>query len=67
MFRGETWVWRGGRADLVWVPDTETMRWWRGHFQWLLLHCIIYRGGKVDPETAHQFLNAREKRPRAEL
>ena len=30
MFRGETWVWRGGRADLVWVPDTETMR-WRGH------------------------------------
>ena len=31
MFRGETWVWRGGRADLVWVPDTETMR-WRGTF-----------------------------------
>ena len=32
MFRGETWVWRGGRADLVWVPDTETMRWCRGTF-----------------------------------
>ena len=26
ILRGEAWVWRRGRADMVWIPDTSLLR-----------------------------------------
>ena len=26
ILRGDTWVWRTGRADWVWIPDTSILR-----------------------------------------
>ena len=26
ILRGDTWVWRSGRVDWVWIPDTSVLR-----------------------------------------
>ena len=26
ILRGEAWVWRRGRADMAWIPDTSLLR-----------------------------------------
>ena len=26
ILRGDTWVWRSGRVDWVWIPDTSLLR-----------------------------------------